>query len=98
MITLQHHITHERGGNVSAFAKAMAVSRPTVYRWLRDGAIWHNGRVFDPVTPAPVGTENVLDVITDMDNAQKMVRVFAEKLPAKDVLKSHHKELNDDET
>jgi len=52
MISLQQHIDQQYKGNVSAFAKTVVPTRPTVYRWLRNGALWINGRVFNPVTPA----------------------------------------------
>ena len=57
MITIQQHIDQQHGGNVSAFARAVSASRPTVYSWVQRGAIWHAGRVWDPVTPAKLVTE-----------------------------------------
>lgn len=50
MITLQQHIDQQHGGNVTAFAESVGRSRPWVYRLLKDGALWINGRVYDPVT------------------------------------------------
>ena len=57
MITLAAHIEAAYGDNVSAFAKEHGRSRPLVYRWMRDGAVWMNGRVYDPVTAAPTAQE-----------------------------------------
>jgi len=51
MITIQQHIDQQHGGNVSAFARSVNASRPTVYSWLQRGSMWHAGRVWDPVTP-----------------------------------------------
>lgn len=57
MITIQQHIDQQHGGNVSAFARSVSASRPTVYSWLQRGSIWHAGRVWDPVTPRKAVTE-----------------------------------------
>ena len=57
MITIQQHIDLQHGGNVSAFARSVNASRPTVYSWLQRGSIWHAGRVWDPVTPRKAVTE-----------------------------------------
>lgn len=53
MITIQQHIDQQHGGNVSAFARSVSASRPTVYSWLQRGSMWHAGRVWGPVTPEP---------------------------------------------
>lgn len=60
MITLKAHIDQQHGGNVTAFAKSVGRSRPLAYRWLRDGAVWLNGRVFDPVTAPTTITDAVV--------------------------------------
>lgn len=57
MITIQQHIDQQHGDNVSAFARSVNVSRPTVYSWLQRGSMWHAGRVWDPVTPRKAVTE-----------------------------------------
>lgn len=57
MITIQQHIDQQHGRNVSAFARSVNASRPTVYSWLQRGSMWHAGRVWDPVTPRKAVTE-----------------------------------------
>lgn len=64
MITIDQHIDQQHGGNVSAFARSVGSSRPTVYSWLQRGSMWHAGRVWDPVTPTPIVVQEVAVNIT----------------------------------
>lgn len=53
MTPLNQHINEQHAGNVSAFARSVNVSRPTIYGWVGNGAVWHNGRVWTPQTTPP---------------------------------------------
>ena len=73
MISLQQHIDQQHGGNVTAFAKSVGRSRPLAYRWLRDGALWINGRVHDPVTPP----QSAIKALAAEDTMAKVLKLIS---------------------
>ena len=71
MKTINQHIDQQHGGNLSAFARSVGVTRPTAYSWAERGAMWYAGRVWDPLTPAPP----VIDWSTAPDWAESAVKL-----------------------